>query len=102
MRRRGIPLTLRRGDAVAVLAELIEETGTAAVYCNRSCEPCARRDEQRLANPDIDIRRWIPELAGLPAAHIHAPWQHPCLDLHETRRRTLVDYRLFWERAKSR
>ncbi len=58
LRGRGVPLVLRRGEATAVLAELIGETGAAAVYCNRACEPWARRDEQRLAGLGIEVRRF--------------------------------------------
>ena len=34
-------------------------------------------------DPDgVYLRRWLPELAKLPTAYLHAPWEAPPLDLH--------------------
>jgi deoxyribodipyrimidine photo-lyase len=52
------------------------------------------------------VRRWIPELAGLNAAHIHSPWLAPAgalacagIALNRTYPSPIVDHRLARERA---
>jgi deoxyribodipyrimidine photo-lyase len=49
LRERGLRLTLARGDAAAVLRQLADETGAAAVYWSHRYEPAAREQERRVA-----------------------------------------------------
>ncbi len=48
LRQRGSDLVLRRGDAVAIVTSLLEETQAAAVHMTRAHEPLARQLETRL------------------------------------------------------
>jgi deoxyribodipyrimidine photo-lyase len=48
LRKLGSRLILRRGDSVAVLREIAEKTGAAAVYCIRHYEPWWRNAEKAL------------------------------------------------------
>jgi deoxyribodipyrimidine photo-lyase len=45
----GAPLVLRRGDSVAVLSDLVSETGAADVFTGGLAEPRARRVDQAVA-----------------------------------------------------
>ena len=47
---RGMPLILRRGDAVSVLNALADETGAAAIHANRQYEPWWRDAEAALGD----------------------------------------------------
>ena len=60
--RHGLPLVLRRGPAVAELANLVARTGADALYCNFASEPWARCDERRLADLGIELRRFAGSL----------------------------------------
>jgi hypothetical protein len=57
---------------------------------SRCCCCCCCRDQwnftllptSRSQDPTgAYIKRWVPELAGLPPAHIHTPWTAPAADL---------------------
>ncbi|HEX5844860.1 MAG TPA: deoxyribodipyrimidine photo-lyase [Rhodoplanes sp.] len=55
LRERGLALTLRRGPAARVIAELTGESGAAAVYWNRRYEPAGAAVDQAVA-ADISAR----------------------------------------------
>ncbi|HEX7822463.1 MAG TPA: deoxyribodipyrimidine photo-lyase [Sphingobium sp.] len=56
LRDRGSRLILRRGDSVAILAELAAETGAKQVHCLRHYEPWWRNAERRIAQ-SLDVIR---------------------------------------------
>jgi deoxyribodipyrimidine photo-lyase len=45
----GVDLTLRRGDSVAIMAEITAQTGAAEVFTGGSADPWARRVDQAVA-----------------------------------------------------
>jgi len=47
---RGAGLILRRGDSVAIIAEIVEQTGTAEVFTGGSADPWARRVDKAAAD----------------------------------------------------
>lgn len=62
LKRAGSRLTLRRGAARQVIADLIAETGASAVYFTRGYEPFQRQLEEHLkedfAAKDVECRRF--------------------------------------------
>ncbi len=69
LRRRGCALTLRRGAAPRVLAQLIEETGAELLCWNRCYEPFAvERDKALKASLSIEIK-------SFGSALLHEPWE---------------------------
>jgi deoxyribodipyrimidine photo-lyase len=54
-------------------------TGPDAAPYHRIMNPVTQ--SQRFDADGDYIRRWVPELAGLPAPHVHAPWEAPPLEV---------------------
>ncbi len=51
------------------------QSGTTGINTPRIYNPVKQSKDQ---DPDgIFIRRWLPELGGLPTAYLHAPWEAP-------------------------
>ncbi|MEO1694503.1 MAG: deoxyribodipyrimidine photo-lyase [Pseudomonadota bacterium] len=51
------------------------QSGTTGINTVRIYNPVKQGYDQ---DPDGDfVRRWIPELAGIPGADVHEPWKHP-------------------------
>jgi deoxyribodipyrimidine photo-lyase len=56
-------------------SQLQMQSGTTGINTLRIYNPTKQALDQ---DPHgIFIRRWLPELAGVPAAHLHAPWTMP-------------------------
>ena len=64
-------LTLRRGEAGAILEAVIEETGAGAVYWNRCYEPWAIARDKRIKARLAALGR---EARSFNAALLHEPW----------------------------
>ena len=51
------------------------QSGTTGINTLRVYNPVKQSRDQ---DPDgVFLRRWLPELAGVPAAHLHEPWTMP-------------------------
>ena len=51
------------------------QSGTTGINTLRIYNPVKQSKDQ---DPEgVFLRRWLPELAGLPDAHIHEPWKAP-------------------------
>jgi deoxyribodipyrimidine photo-lyase len=71
LRRRGSRLTVRSGDALAVLRSLLAETGADAIFAEEDFTPYARRRDERIAR-------------ALPLERVHGQTvQHPLSILKE-------------------
>jgi len=79
-------------------------TGTDAAPYFRIFNPTSQGE--RFDADGAYVRRWVPELAGMPAKHLHRPWEAAPLELAaagvvlgETYPRPMVDHAVQRERA---
>lgn len=72
LQKLGGRLLIRKGESLAVLQQLIEDTGASAVYCNRLYEPATLRRDKRikteLTQQDIEYKSFAGHL-------LFEPWQ---------------------------
>ena len=91
-------LLVREGDPVQVVPAVARRFAADSVWCSRDFTPYARRRDTAVeralrADPHGEyIRRWVPELAKLPAPAIFAPWQAAAPDLEAAGVRLGADY----------
>jgi deoxyribodipyrimidine photolyase len=91
-------LLVREGDPVQVVPAVARRFAADSVWCSRDFTPYARRRDTAVeralrADPQGEyIRRWVPELAKLPAPAIFAPWQAAAPDLEAAGVRLGADY----------
>jgi deoxyribodipyrimidine photo-lyase len=85
----------------------VASTGSDPLPYFRIFDPVAQG--RRFDPEGAYVRRWVPELRGLPDAHVHAPWQAPArkgdypgplVDHAERRRLALERYRAARDAAK--
>jgi len=88
-------------------AQVQMQSGTVGINVPRMYNPTRQARDQ---DPDGSfIRRWVPELEGVPDAFIHAPWEMPALSqrmygvqLGRDYPTPLVDHAVAIRRAKAR
>ena len=71
LRRRAVPLILRRGPAMKILIEVIAETKAKSVHWNRNYEPYAIRRDKAIKS---DLARRGIEATSHNAALLFEPW----------------------------
>ena len=67
----GVPLVLRRGDSRQIIADLVSETGAAAVYWNRCYEPFARKRDETIK---AALKQDGVAARSFNSALLHEPW----------------------------
>ncbi|HEX9207121.1 MAG TPA: deoxyribodipyrimidine photo-lyase [Steroidobacteraceae bacterium] len=72
LRRKGLPLTMRRGPALATLLELVRESAATQVYWNRLYEPALVARDTALK---AELRAQGISCESFNAALLHEPWE---------------------------
>lgn len=72
LQKLGSRLLIREGESLAVLQQLIEDTGASAVYCNRLYEPATIRRDKQI---EAELTRHGIEYKSFAGHLLFEPWQ---------------------------